>query len=101
MIIIIIMLGIMDINYLKKIIFPDIYEEDIINEFEDLKFILHKSKYDYYYYTQNEKTINYKINTLRNSIESSDKLYIMLNILSVENSYIKKAVAEYKSKNNM
>lgn len=95
------MLGIMDINYLKKIIFPDIYEEDIINEFEDLKFILHKSKYDYYYYTQNEKTINYKISTLRNSIETSDKLYIMLNILSVENNETKKLVADYKSKNNM
>lgn len=95
------MLSIMNIDYLKKIIFPDIYEEDIIDEFENVKYMLHKSKYDYYYYIQNEKIINNKISTLRNTIESSDKLYIMLNILCVENSYIKKTVADYKSKNNM
>ena len=91
----------MDINYLKKIIFPDSYEEDIINEFEDLKFILHKSKYDYYYYTQNENTINYKISTLKNSIDTSDKLYIMLNILCVENNETKKLVNDYIKKNNL
>lgn len=93
------MFRIMNTNYIKKIIFPDTYEEDIINEFEDIKNMLHKSKYNYNYYIENEKTIDCKIITLRYSIDSNDKLYIMFNIIRDENDYIKKTIEKYK--NNM
>ena len=88
----------MNTNYLKKIIFPDTYEEDIINEFEDIKNMLYKSKYNYNYYIENEKTIDSKIITLRYSI---DKLYVMFSIICNENDYIKKTIEKYKLKNNM
>lgn len=68
-------------NYIKKNFLQEYYEEDLVEEFEELKTMIDKSYRDSYYFYENKVLINSKLNILKNTIERNDKMYSMLSIL--------------------
>lgn len=68
-------------NYIKKNFLQEYYEEDLVEEFEELKTMIDKSYRDSYYFYENKGIINSKLNILKNTIERNDKMYSMLSIL--------------------
>jgi hypothetical protein len=77
-------------HYIKKNLLPDFYEEDLVEEFNEIKLMLDKSYRNLYYYNENKQIIYYKISVLKNTIEENDKMYSMLSILEEDYKLLNK-----------
>lgn len=79
-------------NYIKKNFLQEYYEEDLVEEFEEIKMMIDKSYRDSYYFYEKKGIINYKINILKNTIEINDKMYSMLSILDEDFQNLNKRI---------
>jgi hypothetical protein len=79
-------------NYIKKNFLQEYYEEDLVEEFEELKKIIDKSYRNSYYFYENKEIINSKLNILKNTIERNDKMFSMLSILDEDFQILNKKI---------
>lgn len=79
-------------SYIKKNFFQEYYEEDLVEEFEELKKIIDKSYRNSYYFYENKEIINSKLNILKNTIERDDKMFSMLSILDEDFQILNKKI---------
>lgn len=74
-------------------------DEQIMNEFDDIKNRLRKCSESYIDYQTQEYVIPSKLNSLKNNIDSNNKLYSMVSILEEEWYMIKHRMNSLKKQN--
>ena len=71
-------------------------EDYMLQEFDDIKMRLRKCENDYNEFQTQEFVIPSKLNTLKNHIEYTNKMYEMVNILEREWCNITRRMKEYR-----